>query len=154
MLLICFAIVLGILIYSKKNEKQIVENLIATSRQKFGGNYILGENQIHRKLDSLLENKNFSDCLAILDTANLSNSTKLDYQGQILLGQRNFRASIDYFNRALELEGNMFHNSLTHRAKAYTELSLYDSALFDYKIIASINYDFYRQVAETFEIMK
>ena len=136
-----------------KSPNETAKDFIDEAKENFGNTPIMiGKSHIERKLDSLISSGNHKEATLILDTLDISESIKMDYKGQIAFVRGDLRESIWYFSEAIARTG-IYSNAVHHRARAYSELKIYDSAVLDYRIISAFNYDFYRPLAETFEKM-
>jgi tetratricopeptide (TPR) repeat protein len=155
LILVIVAVVafLGIRLFTKKTNEQQVEELIRKSKLGNLNDDIRNRNYIYFKLDSLIQVKDYSGALKIVDTANITRASKWNYMGEISLNQGMVRISINYFNKAIALEGTNFCKAVANRAQAYKELKRFDSAILDYKSISIINYDYYKPLAETYQIL-
>ena len=150
----CLAIVLFLItIGTKRNDNEIVDKLLFEPRVELKdfGQSITGRNEFYNKLDILIEKDSFKQALNILDTARIYEPLKLGYMGLINLKLKKYRESINYFTEAFDLEGTGFSKFIAYRAYAYIKLNLVDSALEDYRYLASFNCDFYKPLAETYE---
>jgi len=134
-----------------KSPSETAKDFIDEARDNFGDNpIIIGKSNIERRLDSLIFSGDYKEATLLLDTLDIGESTKMNYKGQIAFIQGDLRGSVRYFTESIARTG-IYNSAVAHRAKAFTALKIYDSALLDYRAISAINYDFYRPLAETFE---
>lgn len=109
------------------------------------------------QIDSLIQINHFQQATQKLDSALLiknNDNLYIDFKGQIAFLQDSIRKSIYYFTEALKIANGEYPKSLGNRAKAYTRLKIYDSAILDLRKAAGINFDYDRQLGETFQLMK
>jgi tetratricopeptide (TPR) repeat protein len=136
---------------SSRSPDDLATDMLSKARKDFGKPiHLPKQNNLDRTLDSLLSNNGYSEALQILDTASMMEEIKLNYRGEICFKQGKLKESIEFFNKAVAL-GGRYSISVANRAKAYSEMQVFDSAVIDYRSISYFNYDYYRPLAETFE---
>ena len=109
------------------------------------------EDYLRFRIDSLISQEDYAKVLNLLDTINIDPNVKLDYRGQIAFKKGKFKESLLYYNEAIAKSG-IYFISVSHRAEVYVKMKLFDSGISDYKKLCFFNYDFYRPLAETFEL--
>ena len=114
--------------------------------------HIQKENYLRFKIDSMIAKNDFQNALQFLSSLTMDSQTKLDYRGQIAFKQGKFRESLNFFNE--NINANSYSISVAHRARVYTALKIFDSAISDYKKISYFNYDYFRPLAEAYELAK
>lgn len=146
-------IFLGAQMYSRTNNEHKISNLLSETNAQFDSfnRFLESQNVIVFKLDSLIQSKQYIEALNVIDTANITENRKWNYRGEIAFKQGDIRQSINYFNKAIALD-KLNCYTIANRANSFNQLKLFDSAIKDYKFIALINYDFYKPLAETYQM--
>ena len=112
--------------------------------------HIQKENYLRFKIDSMIAKNDFQNAIQFLNTSTIDSQTKLDYRGQIAFKQGKFRESLNFFSE--NIDGNSYSMSVPHRAQVYIALKIFDSAISDYKKISYFNYDYFKPLAEAYEL--
>ncbi len=153
-LILAAVVYFGLKYKTRRTSEQRIEEMLSETRKSFASDVVLFDrNYLGLQIDTLISKGKYAEALEVVDSSNIARNLKLDYKGQILLKQGKFRESITLFNQAIALTKG-FAKAISNRAKAYSLLKLYDSAIIDYKGIAEFNSDYNRPLAETYELMQ
>lgn len=109
---------------------------------------------LYFRIDSLLLAKSCTEAEQKIDSAlNLNNKDirLVDFKGQVLLCKGDAKNSIEWFNKAMQIDGSKFPRALGHRAEAYSYLKMLDSAIVDLKECAATNFDYTKDLGKVYE---
>jgi tetratricopeptide (TPR) repeat protein len=146
-------IIIGTLaFYIRMSSSGTVENLLEHSRESFGSPIQISVvSQEQMLIDSLIKKGDFVAANHFIDTSStMSNSSKHDYRGLIFLAKGEYLSAISKFTDAIAIDSN--HKGRNHRASAYLKAGFLDSAILDYRKIASYNFDYAKELGQVYEI--
>jgi tetratricopeptide (TPR) repeat protein len=160
-LIFAIAMLAGLILFYNYTKKHTArgENFIEQIREDLKPgtdslqNALRHENYLNRQIKKDIDNGNFSDAYAVMDSLpafGKEYDTHL-YQGMIYSEQKKYKEAIEEFTNLIKEDPAPI--TYDKRAKVYITINKLDSAIDDYKNAASINYDYDLQVANTFILL-
>ena len=91
----------GVRFFILKSPSETAKDFIDEAKENFGDSPIIfRKSHIERQLDSLIFSGNYKEATLILDTLDISESIKMDYEGQIAFCSRRFKRKYPAFYRS------------------------------------------------------
>jgi tetratricopeptide (TPR) repeat protein len=155
----CLILVLAIIrIKSNQNLMKKISDLKIKTAPKFDSlSKIMGQEiGFQNKIIELISSYDTVNANKLIDSAIKQNPTQsifYTYKGMIYIAENNPYKAIAEYNLSLNLEKTPSPLALVKRGEAYIKIKKIKDAIADFRVAASINPDYFYQLAQAFEML-
>jgi len=159
--ILCFVLIIGIIAISffrENNFSNMVDNVRQQTVPMFDSTNIgiQRENNFENNIQLLIQNKDFTTAIKILDSAiktNPINGQLQVYKGMVFIAESKYQQALKAYDSATLIEGQEYPLVQGKKADVFMKLHDYKSAMENYRKAAAMNVYYNCKIALTFEAM-